>query len=80
MHAYHGPRNPNGIRTTDVFKICPRCHNESIVSMLTDHYDRWQSGELIQRAVPEMTPENRETLITGLCSPCQAIIFAYEED
>ena len=30
-----------------------------------DQFDRWQSGELIQNAMPNLTPGEREWLISG---------------
>ena len=77
MHtpSYTGPRRDDGLRITKVYKTCPRCQADSTVDMLTDHYDRWCDGELIQRAAPEMSPEHRETLITGYCAPCQELLF-----
>jgi hypothetical protein len=78
--SYTGPRPAHGLRITTVFKTCPACRKECSVDMLTDHYDRWTDGELLQNAAPEMSPENRETLITGYCAPCQEAIFRPTEE
>lgn len=32
----------------------------------TEQYDRWKGGELIQVAMPELSPEDREFLISGM--------------
>jgi len=49
---------------------CPFCHEHHRVSVMKEEYDKWKSGELIQRAFPTMRPETRELLITGICSSC----------
>ena len=69
------------MEVTEITRRCPMDGTITVVKMLTSDYERWQGGELIQRAMPEMSIEDRETLITGLCAPCQGPIFtAPEED
>jgi hypothetical protein len=31
-----------------------------------EQLEKWQNGELIQRAMPHLTPDQREFLITGM--------------
>lgn len=31
---------------------------------------KWKSGVLIQNAIPDLSPEMRELLISGLCGEC----------
>ena len=61
----------------DVFVeiICPFCHREHYVEVNTDAYYRWQKGELIQNAMPDLSPTEREQLISWLCPECQEIVF-----
>lgn len=33
-------------------------------------YQKWQAGELIQRAIPELDVDDREFLISGICKEC----------
>lgn len=54
---------------------CPFCHNEHCVEVNENAYYRWQAGELIQNAMPDLSPTEREQLISGLCPECQEIIF-----
>lgn len=54
---------------------CPFCRNEHRVKVNEDAYYRWQAGELIQNAMPDLSPTEREQLISGLCPECQEIIF-----
>ena len=59
----------------EILLVCPFCHTEHTVLAPFDGYFDWQNGELIQNAMPELTPTEREQLISGLCPNCQEIIF-----
>lgn len=54
---------------------CPFCRKEHRVKVNEDAYYRWQEGELIQNAMPDLSPAEREQLISNLCPECQEIIF-----
>ena len=41
----------------------------------TYEFERWKSGTLIQKCFPDMLPEERELLISGLDEEDQKIIF-----
>lgn len=36
------------------------------LKLTRDQFIRWQRGELIQRAMPQLTPDEREFLLTGM--------------
>ena len=55
--------------------VCPFCGAVSTVEVEEKAYTKWQNGELIQRAMPNKSSAERETLITGLCLKCQAKFF-----
>ena len=50
---------------------CLLCGKETAVTVPVRGFLLWQAGVLIQDALPELTAGERETLITGLCEPCQ---------
>lgn len=50
--------------------MCPFCGKTYVVEVPEDGYDRWQEGELIQHAMPDVSPEVREALISGICEDC----------
>lgn len=54
---------------------CPFCKGVSNVIVPTEGFDRWQKGDLIQRAMPEVPAETREILIGGMCLKCQKMVF-----
>jgi len=43
-------------------------------------YAAWQAGILIQQAMPGVSIEDRETLISSLCHHCQEQMFTEEEE
>lgn len=55
--------------------ICPFCGAEHSVEVDLAQFEAWQNGELIQRAMPDLTPTEREQLISRMCPKCQAEVF-----
>ena len=49
---------------------CPLCEKTTEIIVDKEKYERYQNGELIQNCFPEMKPEIREMLITGICPNC----------
>ena len=58
----------------DILIICSFCGEVHTVEVNLAQYKAWQNGELIQNAMPDLTPTKREQLIYGLCPKCQAEI------
>ena len=54
---------------------CPFCGNDHAVEVDLAQFEAWQDGELIQKAMPDLTLTEREQLISGLCPKCQVEIF-----
>ena len=63
-----------------VTRTCPKCRKDSVLEVSAKAYLAWQRGTLIQRAFPDMAPEQREILITGLHPACWKEIFQGVED
>ena len=57
---------------------CPFCGDLHEVTVNFEAYGNWLGGELIQRAMPDLTPTEREQLISGICPECQAGVFGTE--
>ena len=55
--------------------ICPFCGAEHSVEVDSAQFEAWQNGELIQRAMPDLAPTEREQLISRMCPKCQAEVF-----
>ena len=56
------------------------CSNHTIMHLETDAYESWINGTLIQDAFPELTVDQREFLITGICPECQDELYNFLED
>lgn len=59
---------------------CTMCHKAVSVTMSASGYTRWLNGEHIQDALKELTPGEREMLISGVCEPCFDELFKDEEE
>ena len=63
------------IMRTNIAIVCSFCREVHVVEVKLAQYKAWQNGELIQNAMPDLTPTEREQLISGLCPKCQAEMF-----
>lgn len=59
----------------DVDLTCPFCGADHAVEVSLAGYIEWERGELIQKAMPDLTPTEREQLISHICPKCQAEVF-----
>jgi len=50
-----------------------------VLDITIDQYDLWQGGELIQKAMPNLTADEREFLMTGITPEEWADICGPEE-
>lgn len=48
--------------------------------LIEDQWKRWQGGEYIQRAMPNLTPDQREFLLTGATAEEWNNAFGDDED
>ena len=60
---------------TNVAMTCVFCGKFHLVEVDLEEFEAWKNGELIQNAMPDLTPTEREQLISGVCPKCQAEIF-----
>ena len=56
---------------------CPWCGEEHEVEVPFEGYLAWQNGELIQVAMPQLSADEREMLISGICPSCWEKAFPY---
>ena len=64
----------------EIIRECPMCGTISMINVDEEGYKAWRNGELIQRALPDVSSEDRETLISGICAFCQDGFFEEEEE
>lgn len=61
--------------------ICPRCSTGWEVTVDEVNYQSFKEGDMLaQLAFPELTPAERELLITGFCDDCWNDIFPPEDE
>ena len=57
--------------TDDTMQVeCRTCKDTHILMVNIRDAKRWRQGELIQDAMPYLTPDERELLISGTCGKC----------
>jgi|GEM_PF-1693239 len=59
---------------------CFHCGQTGQVEVLAADLARYERGELVQRAFPEMPKELREQIVSGTHPKCWEAMFAYDED
>ena len=59
---------------------CKMCKAEFKISYLKHDYENWKAGMLIQDAMPYLTDDQREMMISGVCGVCFDALFASEDD
>jgi len=64
-----------GDRNTTFIVKCNLCGETSALEIPIAGFRRWQYGELIQNALPELDPRQRELLISRTCSKCFDELF-----
>ena len=63
-----------------VQNVCPKCGKLQTVKVEQSQYHRWMAGENIQKAMPNLTPNEREVLLSGICPECWEKIFPSENE
>ena len=49
---------------------CINCQKSFTLLVEPADFDRWRAGELIQNAMPYLSAEERELLISQICGEC----------
>ena len=63
-----------------VYTECPCCHQVHSVLCKEEGLIKWQKGVCIQDALRELTPAQRELLITGVCYKCWKMMNTDDEE
>lgn len=59
---------------------CVKCDNVHIILVGSNDLQRWKDGELIQDAMPYLSADEREILISNICGRCFEQMFGEGED
>ena len=49
---------------------CSECQTTKVLEVPIEGLDAYRNGALIQRALPMLSPGDRELLISGICGRC----------
>ena len=60
--------------------LCPLCKSQEYIEVSEEGFLKWQEGLMIQLAFPELTEDQRERVLTGICSSCWDEAFPEEEE
>lgn len=60
--------------------LCPVCYDYHYVNLNKNDLQRWEEGELAQKAFPYLSATEREQVISRICPKCQEKIFGAFED
>lgn len=64
---------------TWVTKQCPYCGLDNGVEVDEEAYERWRAGAFVQDAFPNLSPNQREALITGIHPKCWNKMFGEDD-
>jgi hypothetical protein len=68
--------NPNPAPSTMSVEVtCIKCQTTHHIIVPVAGYAAWRNGILIQDALPELTDDQREILLSRICGPCFDAIF-----
>ena len=61
-------------------KVCPACGEEQALEVSAEQLEQWRNGAYAQDVFPHFTPDQRETLISGICPACWAEMFGADDE
>ena len=67
-------------RGTAVVSQCIKCTRTETVLVKKTDLIAWKQGEYIQNAMPYLTVDERELLISGICGECFDNMFPDEDE
>lgn len=54
---------------------CPECKSKNEIEAVEDDVKAWLAGMKLQYAMPYLSPDQREMLISGICPTCWNALF-----
>ena len=60
---------------TTMWTTCRKCKDQVEIKVNIDDVTAWENGKLIQDAMPYLSADEREVLISGTCGPCFDKLF-----
>ena len=68
--------------TINITRECGHCHAPKTITVSRTGYQAWDMGRgaFVQEAFPELSADDRELLVSGICGPCFDAIMGPEPD
>lgn len=63
----------------NIKRKCAVCGKEREIKVPKEGYERWKAGLYIQEALPTLSDDDREFLMSDICSECFDNLFAEGE-
>lgn len=60
----------------NITRTCVICGRQKVIQVPKDGYERWKDGLHIQEALPTVSADDREFLMSDICSECFDNLFA----
>lgn len=60
--------------------VCDQCKRMFAVLVEPEDMEKWRNGALIQNAMPYLSADDRELLISKTCGKCFEELFEEEEE
>jgi hypothetical protein len=71
----------NEMSVTIITPECPLCFEGGTITVNADQWQKYANGSaLVQDAFPDMTPDDREMLISGTHASCWEVLWIDEEE
>ncbi len=68
------------MKNMSILTICPFCGTEATIKVSASDYLEYLEGTLVQNAFPYLSADEREALISGICSKCWENTFSSSEE
>ena len=59
---------------------CIKCMELHLLLVCPEDFAAWEGGELIQNAMPYLSADEREILISGICGRCFEEMYGEDDD
>lgn len=70
----------DGIGNVRLKVRCMMCRQVHTFQVRLEQYREYRAGALVQDAFPNLTPGQRELLISGFCDPCWDFTFKKQDN
>lgn len=67
-------------RNMTVKKVCRQCNKLIAMKVNLEDFAAWNQGVYVQKAMPYLSTDERELLISGICGACFDNNFGDEEE